>query len=170
MLDWPAASRDPSASLAIDPSHRHTGMPPDATTEVTDRLRAAVADIAAHHPRLRFAYLFGSHATGMATPDSDVDVAVHLGDGPPLTEVADVEQALGHRLGHAVDVLALDRAPLWLQFRVLGEGTLVYSRDEPARVSFREHVEKRFLDFKPLHDAYLGAVRARARAGRLSRG
>lgn len=29
------------------------------------------------------------------------------------------------------------------------------ARNERARVGFREHVEKRFLDFKPLHDAYL---------------
>jgi hypothetical protein len=46
----------------------------------------------------------------------------------------------------------------------------VLARNERARVGFREHVEKRFLDFKLLHDASLRAVRHRARAGHLSRG
>lgn len=44
------------------------------------------------------------------------------------------------------------------------------ARNERARVAFREHVEKRFVDFKPLHDASLRAGRHRARAGHLSRG
>lgn len=145
-------------------------MTQDSSTDVTARLRVAVGEIAGRDPRLRFAYVFGSTATGTAAPDSDVDVAVHFGDRPSLTDVAAVEQALRTRLGRAVDLLVLDSAPLWLQFRVLGQGALVYSRDERARVDFRERVEKRFLDFKPLHDAYLRAVRARARAGRLSRG
>lgn len=137
---------------------------------VTDQLGSAVADLASREPRLCFAYVFGSTVRGTASTVSDVDVAVYLTQQLGLLEEAGLEQALSQRLGQPVDLLVLNRAPLWLQFRVLGEGELLYSRDEPARVRFREHVEKRFLDFKPLHDDYLRTVRQRARAGRLSRG
>lgn len=137
---------------------------------VTDRLGSAVADLASREPRLCFAYVFGSTVRGTTSPASDTDVAVYLTEQLDLLEEAGLEQALSQRLGQVVDLLVLNRAPLWLQFRVLREGELLYSRDEPARVRFRERVEKRFLDFKPLHDDYLRMVRQRARAGRLSRG
>ena len=60
-------------------------------------------------------------------------------------------------------------APLWLAYRVVG-GRPSYGRDDVARVRHRAAVEHAFLDFKPYHDAYLAAVRERARSGRLSPG
>ncbi len=66
-----------------------------------------------------------------------------------------------------VDLLIVDRAPLWLQFRVVA-GAVLFSRDEQAWIAFRERVEKAFLDFRPYHDSYLAAVREHARHGVLN--
>lgn len=68
------------------------------------------------------------------------------------------------------DLVVLDRAPLWLAFRIVGDGVVVFSRDERARIAHRARVEQDFLDFRPHHNAYLAAVRRRARDGALSRG
>ncbi len=138
--------------------------------EVT-RLRDRVRDVLAAQPLVRFAYLFGSVARGDARQGSDLDLAVYLDGKATLLDEARVEGDLARALGRDdVDLLALHRAPLWLQFRVLGEGAVVFSRDERERVAFRERVERAFLDFRPFHDEYLAMTRERARRGALSRG
>lgn len=72
---------------------------------------------------VRFAYLFGSRATGTARPDSDADIAIVV--HTPLDLLA--ESVLAERLAEALDVPAVDlvdlgRAPLRLVGRVLTEG------------------------------------------------
>ncbi len=86
---------------------------------------------------MRFAYLFGSRATGRHRPDSDADIAIM--PGQPLDLLAEV--GLADRLAQAlqvpeVDLLDLRRAPLVVRGRVLQEGRLLYSADEPGRVAF----------------------------------
>ncbi len=86
---------------------------------------------------VQFAYLFGSRATGRHRPASDADIAIM--PGQPLDLL--VEAALADRLAQAMEVPAVDlvdllRAPLVLRGRVLQEGRLLYSADEPGRVAF----------------------------------
>jgi predicted nucleotidyltransferase len=120
--------------------------------------------------RVRFAYVFGSVAAGTARPDSDIDLAVSVASRGTLLDDARLRDALVAALGRDdVDLVVLEDAPLWLAYRVVG-GRPIYSRDDVARVRHRAAVEHDFLDFKPYHDAYLAAVRERARSGRLSRG
>lgn len=141
-----------------------------APPEVT-RLAERVQPVLLADERARFAYLFGSVARGQAAPGSDVDLAVYLRPDGTLMDEARLHDALATALGREdVDMVALNRAPLWLQFRVLGEGTVVFSRDERERISFREHTERDFLDFLPFYEEYLAATRNRARRGALSRG
>ncbi|MGH4013680.1 MAG: type VII toxin-antitoxin system MntA family adenylyltransferase antitoxin [Pseudonocardiaceae bacterium] len=121
-------------------------------------------------PRVRFAYLYGSRARGDARPDSDVDLAVSLRPQGSLLDDARLHDQLAAALGRDdVDLLVLDDAPLWLQFRVVA-GRVLFSRDERERIAFREYVEKAFLVFRSYHDSYLAAVRDRARRGVLSGG
>lgn len=140
--------------------------PDQVIAEIADRIRQVVeAD-----QRVRFAYLFGSMSRGDDRPESDVDLAVLTRPRGTLLDDARLHDELAAALGRDdVDLLVLDEAPLWLQYRVLA-GHVVFSRDEPERIAFRQRVEKEFLDFRPYHDSYLRAVRERARRGALSRG
>lgn len=134
--------------------------------EISDRIRRVME---ADH-RVRFAYLFGSVARGDDRPGSDVDLAVLTRPRGTLLDDARLHDEVAVALARDdVDLLALAEAPLWLQYRVLA-GHVVFSRDEPGRIAFRQRVEKEFLDFRPYHDSYLRAVRDRARRGALSRG
>jgi uncharacterized protein len=69
---------------------------------VEDVIRATVEALRA--AGARFAYLHGSRAAGTARPDSDLDVAAHVGGAAPAPwEV---------RVPTGVDLLVLDAAPL----------------------------------------------------------
>lgn len=139
---------------------------PNGDTAVAHLLTRAFAS----DQRVRFAYLFGSVARGRARPDSDLDLAVSVQPRGTMIDDARLHDALVDALGREdVDLVVIEDAPLWLQFRIVA-GQPVYSRDDVARVRFRAAVEQRFLDLKPYHDAHLAAAHERARSGRLGRG
>ncbi|MGH3684793.1 MAG: type VII toxin-antitoxin system MntA family adenylyltransferase antitoxin [Pseudonocardiaceae bacterium] len=140
--------------------------PPDTIEVIVRRIQPVVESDC----RVQFVYLYGSLACGDARPGSDVDLAVSLRPSGSLFDEAHLHDQLAAALGRDdVDLLIVDRAPLWLQFRVVA-GRVLFSRDERARIAFRERVEKAFLDFRPYHDSYLAAVRERIRRGALSDG
>lgn len=97
---------------------------------------------------MRFAYLFGSQARGPVRPDSDVDVAVHLGGETSTLDLRlDLIRRLHHWTGVETQVVVLDNAPLRLVERVLREGQLIFFADEPARVAFEATMRKVCGDF-----------------------
>jgi len=112
---------------------------------------------------VRFAYLFGSRARGTATEHSDADVAIMPSTDLSLRERARLATQLAEALGVAdVDLLSLDRARLELRGRVVQEGRLIYSSDEPARVAFEVRTRSAYFDYLPtlreLQGAYLTHV------------
>jgi uncharacterized protein len=135
-----------------------------------DELRRSVSRVLDDEPRVSFCYLFGSAATTSTRADSDVDLAVALGTPMSLMEEARLHERLARAVGTETDLVVLSHAPLWLRFRILGEGVVLYSRDEAARIRFRERTEHAYLDMRPYREEYLAAVRARARSGALTRG
>lgn len=119
--------------------------------DVLERLRRAAPDAFAGEP-VAFAYLFGSHAGGTATPRSDVDVAVHLVPG-----TADDTLRLRLRLAAAieeqadvgpVEVVILDEAPIAIAGRVREQGRLIHSTDDALRVRYESLVSRSYHDFK----------------------
>lgn len=99
------------------------------------------------------AYLFGSQATGRARPDSDVDVAVLFADPVTLRDEVRLEDRLAEALAvPKVDVLNLEHSRLELRGRVLEEGRLLFSDDEPRRVEYEVRTFKEWLDFRPWLD------------------
>lgn len=110
-----------------------------------------------------FAYLFGSRVTGAAGPSSDADVAVMPRRDLGLLEREHLAALLSRALGVPdVDVIRLDRAPLEIRGRVVTEGRVIYSDDEPARVAFEVRTRSEYFDFLPtlreLQQSYLARV------------
>lgn len=138
---------------------------PDVT-----RIADLVRPVLGGDGRVRFGWLFGSRVTGSARPDSDVDLAVSVDPRGTLLDDAALHDRLAGALAPLdVDLLVLEDAPLWLQYRVVG-GRVVHARDAREPVAHRERVEREFLDFRYYHDAYLAAVHERVRRGALSGG
>jgi len=120
-----------------------------------------LVDYLATQPDVVAAYLFGSHATGKARPQSDVDVAVLLSqtDGFERFErrlrlMRDVEEAIGRR----ADVVILNDAPPLLTHRVLKEGNLIFEHDQAARVEFEVRVGQVYTDLAPMRHFFREAL------------
>ena len=113
-----------------------------------------------------FAYLFGSRATGRHCAGSDADVGIKV--ERPLRLLEEVAQALASALDvPAVDLVDLDRAPLRLKGRIVQEGQLLFSADEPARVAFEVRTRSEYLDFRPTLDTHRRRFLQRVAAGGL---
>jgi predicted nucleotidyltransferase len=116
---------------------------------------AALTEYFARQPDVVAAYLFGSHVSGKARPESDVDTAVLLSeeDGVVrferrlrmMSEVSEV-------CGREADVIVLNDAPPILQHQVLRHGRLIFERDRRARVEFEVRAGKVYADLKPMYD------------------
>ncbi|MGH3683726.1 MAG: nucleotidyltransferase domain-containing protein [Pseudonocardiaceae bacterium] len=77
--------------------------------------------------------------------------------GPPLDLLTEAE--LADQLARALQVPAVDlgdlrRAPLRLRGRILEEGRLLYSADEPGRVTFEVRTRSEYFDFLPTQRAH----------------
>ena len=123
--------------------------------DVLNRLRAAAPDVLATEP-VRVAYLFGSHARGEASALSDVDVALLAPDTVPDERLNLRLRVIG-RLATAaripdLDVIVLDESPLTLAGRVIKDGIVIYSVDEPMRAAYESRTFREFVDFSFLAD------------------
>lgn len=110
---------------------------------------------------MRFAYLFGSRASGSAGPRSDVDVAVWLSEPRESDADLDVAAAASRALKRDdVDVVVLNDAPLALAFEAL-KGRLLLARDHGERVEIEAAIMLRDHDRVPYMRRYLDAARVR---------
>ncbi|MGH9054150.1 MAG: nucleotidyltransferase domain-containing protein [Acidimicrobiia bacterium] len=101
-------------------------------SEVARRLRTAGA---------RFAFLFGSRVGDHGRPESDLDVAAWWGEGAPGPWKVE--------LPAGVDLMVLDRAPLWLTGRVALYGRLLFDDAPELRVAWQADTRLVYLDELP---------------------
>jgi predicted nucleotidyltransferase len=125
-------------------------------------LQLRVQEFAAAAASVLLVYLFGSQASGQASPGSDYDLGVLLDrreDSPARR--ARLTHELVVRLGTvAVDVVFLRQTPPELAFAVI-QGQLLYARDLAARVEYEAYVMGRYYDYLP----YLRAQRQEILSG-----
>ncbi len=143
---------------------RHAVRPCGGPGILTPVKTAELHDVLSRH-RVAVAYLFGSRPSGTARAHSDHDVAVLFATSPDLWEVGALQTDLVTVLGTPVDLVELDRAPLELRAKVVQEGRLLFSADEPRRVAFETATRSRWFDYRPvlreLTAAYLHRVATR---------
>ena len=130
------------------------------------QLRETLPAVLAEYP-VDAAYVYGSVARGTITPLSDVDIALVLGEPfSPYDRLmlefaiqAAIEDASDFR---AVDVRAINEAPLLVRGKVVQQGKLLYERDKARRTAFEVQTRKRYFDFAPvarrLDNAFLNRV------------
>ena len=123
------------------------------SVETADLLRRSAPDAFAGTPVV-FAFLFGSHATGRARADSDVDVAAYLDEAraDPSDALPLSLELAGRLAGQSglpgIEVVILNDAPLGLLGSILRERVVVYSADEAARVRFESTMRSVTMDFE----------------------
>ena len=87
---------------------------------ITHRYADEIRRIARRHGALRIR-VFGSHATGSASPSSDVDFLVVLEPQRDLLDLVALKQDLEELLGRPVDVAEEDGLSPYLREKILQE-------------------------------------------------
>ena len=124
-----------------------------------DALRAALES----DPKVAYALVFGSTATGTRRAASDIDIAVALARGARLAplEVGALIARLEQAAAGSVDLVLLDEAPPGLAYRVFRDGRVVFVRDQQALKARRARAILEYLDFQPIEDLCARGVLAR---------
>ena len=94
-------------------------------------------------------YHFGSHATGQARPESDVDLAILARE--PLTDTGRfaLAQELAVMLHRDVDLVDLRAASGVMRMQVLSSGTCLVDRDPVTRQEFEMYA---YADYARLNE------------------
>ena len=137
-------------------------------TDVKEKLQTIAQDLFGESAVL-FAYLYGSYATGLSHPFSDLDIGIFV-EGLDRRACLDLELSLAlsidESLDHVVqsDVRVLNHLPLVVKGRILTDGQLIYSKAEDKRVEFETQVRTAYFDFLPVIDQYQRVYREKALA------
>jgi predicted nucleotidyltransferase len=125
------------------------------------QLEAAVDTIHHRVPGCVAIYLFGSHAGGSATPESDVDIAVL--PASPLGEVDrwNLAQSLAVALGRDVDLVDLLRATTVMRVQVIDTGKLLFESDVSRRQEFEAIALSDYARLNEERREILADIRAR---------
>jgi uncharacterized protein len=83
-------------------------------------------------PGLLAVYLFGSHAQGIAGPDSDVDLAVLLSGQADPVLLWQLSGDMADIAGSPVDLIDLRAATTVMQYQVVTRGQRLWARDVQA--------------------------------------
>jgi predicted nucleotidyltransferase len=118
-----------------------------------ERLREAITAAPAG---ISSAYLFGSHASGRAHRESDVDVGVLLDRRRYPTSDSRFERRLElfnqlskAAAGAEIDLVILNDVPPGLGRRIVLDGRQVFCSDPEADHAFRRDVQLRAADLEP---------------------
>jgi uncharacterized protein len=127
-----------------------------AMPELVERLRSFFSG----EPSVILAYLFGSQATGRVMRESDIDVAVYLGD---RTQEARLWRGVSERCERDVDLVLLNDAPATLVSAVLKTGVALAIKDRGLSLDLYLAVSAEAEDFAGFAVDY-ARVAARSRS------
>lgn len=104
------------------------------------------------YPEILSVYLFGSTATGHASKDSDVDIAVRLVPDLSAQKRFQLRLELMDRIGKlielAVDVVLMNDVSLIMLNQIFSHGMPVFIRDNEEEENFKLLKQKEFFDFR----------------------
>jgi len=118
----------------------------------------------AEHGGVRLAILFGSHATGRATPHSDVDLAIQMSAKLTASDKIALIEKLAQATGLPIDLIDPRRAGEPLLGQILKRGIRLMGSDTDYAALLSRHLFDA-ADFLPYRNRIL-AERRRAWIGR----
>ncbi|MCK4509625.1 MAG: nucleotidyltransferase domain-containing protein, partial [Desulfuromonadales bacterium] len=123
-------------------------------------IKRHLIDFFAEQPGVKFAYLFGSEASGATGPLSDLDLAVCLDGRLNLfKEHLRLSEALAKALkSEQFDLVVLNSATLVLKHEVIKNG-IVLKEDRSRRILFETQVLQEYLDTSYLRNVHYQYMR-----------
>ena len=96
----------------------------------------------------------------------DLDVALYTTEDTDFLFAVDVAALLRKNMGFEVDVTPMNHAPVALQFAILRDGLLLFSKDEARRTALIERVSRQYREYTHFRDLFLGVAVARSEQDR----
>jgi predicted nucleotidyltransferase len=132
--------------------------------EDRQRIAESVRSLLASSEDIVFAYIYGSFARGEAV--RDLDVALYTTVDKDFLFAVDVAALLRRDTDFEVDVTVMNHAPVALQFAILRDGLLLFSKDEVLRTTLIEKVSRQYREYAHFRDLFLGVAGARPQQNR----
>jgi len=121
----------------------------DRLPENIHKLLPKAKDYLNTHPKVIFAYLFGSFAKGKPSPISDVDIAVYLSEETDATQKK--MEILGKLIElletDEIDLVILNTASLPLAARIIENKVMLVDKKPFLRHSFESITLREYFDF-----------------------
>lgn len=119
---------------------------------VTDKIEDKFFEYFSSKPEIKVGYIFGSRAKGEEGKISDIDIAI-LVDKESIPQdsfygykAKIITELIGILKTDKVDLVILNESPLYLCFRVIRDGLVLYSSDEIRRIQFEAKIMSRYFD------------------------
>jgi len=128
-----------------------------------NKVSVLVDTLVAALPGLQAVYLFGSHAQGTATENSDLDLAVLMDGNVDVVELWRLSGELAEISGTDVDLINLRSASTIMQYQIITKGKRCWVK-EPAASLFETHV---LSDKTALDEARAGLLSDIQKEGRI---
>ena len=125
--------------------------------EIKDKL----AKYFSTRPEVKVGYIFGSKAKGEENRLSDIDVAILIDEEKTAKNLSYrykakvLTELMGILRTQKVDLVILNESPLFLCFRVIRDGLILYSKDEIKRIQFEVKIMSQYLDRKFYYDRHV---------------
>jgi uncharacterized protein len=104
-------------------------------------------------------FLFGSHARGDETPNSDIDLCLVLPPGSETrTDQTAVRMAYLEDTSGRVRIHVFQQLPLYIRRRVHKDGVVLLCKDWDTLYQIAYRTAQALEDFKPIYRAYLDQV------------
>lgn len=117
------------------------------------------------HGNVQFAFLFGSRAKNKTRFMSDIDIAVYFSDIPEILEFGVMVSDLESLLDIQIDLVMLNdlhKKDPRLAYNIIGEGLLVFCRNNDLLTNFKSSVFLEYLDIRPMlqisHNKFLSRL------------
>jgi len=110
------------------------------------------------HVEIYTAYIFGSFVTGRSFADIDLGISLRPEFENYLEYEIELECNLEKRVGFAMDVRVLNKAPLSFLQNVIRHGQVIVDREPNRRSDFESNVLKKYFDFARFRRRYLSEV------------
>jgi hypothetical protein len=138
--------------------------PVSLCAENQQKIAQRVRSILVSSEDIIFVYIYGSFARGEAV--RDLDVALYTTEDKEFLFAIDVAALLRKDTGFEVDVTVMNHAPVALQFAILRDGLLLFSKDEALRMALIERVSRQYREYTHFRDLFLGVAGARSEQDR----
>ncbi|SHF32456.1 type VII toxin-antitoxin system MntA family adenylyltransferase antitoxin [Caloramator proteoclasticus] len=97
---------------------------------------------------IKLVYIFGSYAKGTNTKNSDLDIAILLGEYTPYDKINLISELAGILNRDDIDVVILNDANSILKFQVIKYGKIVYKVSEYEKVIFESKTMDEYMDME----------------------